>query len=148
MFDLVPFRSRGNIAKRGDAFDRLFDYMFEQPFGALNKFSAGFSSFKVDVKDNGLSYELIAELPGVNKEDISLDYEHDYLTITANRAEETEDKKDNYVCRERHVGKIQRSFFINNIDENNIKAQFKDGVLKVELPKTADAKPTRQISIE
>lgn len=148
MFDLVPFRSQGNLSKRGDAFDRLFDYMLDQPLGALGKFHSGFSSFKVDVKDNGGAYELTAELPGVKKEDIALHYERDYLTISANREEETEDKKDNYVCRERHVGKIHRSFFISNIDESGIKAQFKDGILKVDLPKVSAEKAKKQIDIE
>lgn len=148
MFDLVPFRSHGNITKKGDAFDRLFDYMFDQPFGAMSKLGSAFSTFKVDVKDKGAVYELVAELPGVKKEGISLNYEHDYLTIGANREEETEDQKENYVCRERHVGKMQRSFFINDIDETNIKAQFKDGVLIVDLPKLTAEKIRKQIAIE
>lgn len=148
MFDLVPFRSHSNIAKKRDSFDRLFDYMVEQPFGTLSKIGAGFSTFRVDVKDQGTFYELTAELPGVRKEDIALNYERDYLTISANREEESEDKGDNYVCRERHFGKIQRSFLISNIDESKVKAQFTDGVLKVELPKLEAEKARKQINIE
>lgn len=148
MFDLVPFRSRTNIAKRGDAFGQLFDYMLDQPFGALNKLGTAFPTFKVDVKDNGTAYELIAELPGVKKEDITLHYENDYLTVSANRDEEKEEKQENYVCRERHTGRVERSFFIDDIDESKIKAQFKDGVLTVDLPKSVGEKPTKQISIE
>lgn len=148
MFGLVPFRSQGNVMKKGDAFDRLFDYMFDQPFGALNKLHSGLSTFKVDVKDKGTSYELTAELPGVKKEDIQLHYEQDYLTISAKREEEKEDKQDNYVCRERHVGSIQRSFFISNIDESKIAASFTDGVLTVEMPKLEGEKPVNRIEIK
>lgn len=148
MFGLVPFRSHGNVTRKGDAFDRLFDYMFDQPFGALNKLHSGLSTFKVDVKDKGSSYELTAELPGVKKEDIQLHYEQDYLTISANRAEEKEEKESNYVCRERHVGSIQRSFFISGIDERRIAAAFKDGVLTVDLPKLEGEKPVKQIEIQ
>lgn len=144
MFDLVPFRSQGNIAKKGDAFDRLFDYFLEQPFGAMSKLH---STFQVDVKDKGSAYELIAELPGIQKEDISLSYEHNYLTITAKREEQTEDKNENYVCRERHFGSMQRSFFINDIAEENITAEFKDGVLKVEMPKAKPHECNKQIQI-
>ena len=148
MFGLVPFRSHGTMTRKGDAFDRLFDYMFDQPFGALNKLHSGLSTFKVDVKDKGSSYELTAELPGVKKEDIELHYEQDYLTISANRAEEKEEQQENYVCRERHVGKIQRSFFISNIDESKIAASFTDGVLTVELPKLDGERPLKQIEIK
>lgn len=148
MFDLVPFRSNTNIAKRGDAFDRLFNYMLEQPFGALNKLNSSFPTFKVDVKDNGAAYELIAELPGVKREDIALRYEGDYLTISANCGEEKEETKENYVCRERHTGRIERSFYIDDIDESGIKAQFKEGVLTVDLPKLEGKKAAKQITIE
>lgn len=148
MFGLVPFRSHGNVTRKGDAFDRWFDYMFEQPFGALNKLHSGLSTFKVDVKDKGSFYELTAELPGVKKEDIELHYEQDYLTISANREEEKEEKQDNYVCRERHVGKIQRSFVISDVDESRIAASFQDGVLTVELPKLEGGKPVKQIEIK
>lgn len=144
MFDLVPFRSQGNIAKKGDAFDRLFDYFLEQPFGAM---SGLHSTFQVDVKDKGSTYELIAELPGIQKEDISLSYEHNYLTITAKREEQTEDKNENYVCRERHFGSKQRSFFINDIAEENITAEFKDGVLKIEMQKAKPHENHKQIQI-
>ena len=84
MFGLVPFGSRNDLAKREDSFDRLFD-LFREPFfhGALSPLRdlGGLSSFKVDVKDNGDAYELTADLPGVKKEDITLNYENSYLTI-------------------------------------------------------------------
>ncbi|WP_110954499.1 Hsp20/alpha crystallin family protein [Anaerosinus massiliensis] len=144
MFDLVPFRSQGNIAKKGDAFDRLFDYFLEQPFSAMGKLH---STFKVDVKDNGSVYELVAELPGIQKEDIALQYENNYLTITAKREEQSEDKNENYVCRERHFGSMQRSFFISDIARENITAEFKDGVLKVALPKVNPNENYKQIEI-
>ena len=75
MFGLVPFASRHDLAKEENDFDRLFD-VFDEPF--LTNFKA--PDFKVDVKDNGTSYELTAELPGLKKEDISLTYEDHYLT--------------------------------------------------------------------
>ena len=76
MFGLVPFVSGKDLAKEENDFDRLFD-VFDEPF--LTNFKT--PDFKVDVKDNGDSYDLMAELPGLKKENISLSYKDNYLTI-------------------------------------------------------------------
>ena len=142
MFGLVPFGSRHDLARKEDGFDRLFD-MFNEPFfsGELSPFKGwGASSFKVDVKDKGDGYELTADLPGVKKEDISLRYENSYLTIAAKQDESKEEKddKNNYIRLERSVGSVTRSFYIDNIDEARVTAAFKDGVLKIDMPKLAE----------
>ncbi|MBR1859072.1 MAG: Hsp20/alpha crystallin family protein [Selenomonadaceae bacterium] len=152
MFGLVPF-ARRNMAKRGDdGFHSLFD-VFNEPF--FNDFMTTASSmgsgFKVDVKDNGNAYELIADFPGMKKENINLSYENSYLTISAKTEDGTDEKDDNgnYIRRERHVGSMSRSFYIDNIDETKIDAEFKDGVLKVTLPKTVEEAPKpKQILIK
>ena len=109
----------------------------------------GASSFKVDVKDSGDHYELSADLPGVTKEDINLRYENGYLTIAAvhNESKDEKDDNGNYIRRERHTGEVSRSFYIDGIDDANIRAEFKDGVLQVSLPKAADAPERKQIEI-
>ena len=80
MFGLVPFAK--NIAKSNDDFNKLFDVFnepfFHEPFAKMNSYV---KSFKVDVKDTDKAYELTAELPGIAKENISLDYNKGYLTI-------------------------------------------------------------------
>lgn len=58
-----------------------------------------------------------------------------FLVISAKRDENIENKKENYVTRERHYGEFKRSFYIDNIDENKIDASFTDGVLRITLPK-------------
>ena len=142
MFGLVPFGSRNDLAKREDTFDRLFD-LFREPFfhGAMTPLRewGGMSAFKVDVKDNGDAYELTADLPGVKKEEIALSYENSYLTIATTREENKDEKddKDSYIRRERSVGSTSRSFYIDDVDEAKVSAEFKDGVLKVTLPKAA-----------
>lgn len=152
MFGLVPFGSRNDLAKREDSFDRLFD-LFREPFfhGALSPLRdlGGFSSFKVDVKDNGDAYELTADLPGVKKEEISLSYENSYLTIATTREENKDEKddKDSYIRRERSVGSTSRSFYIDDVDEGKVSAEFKDGVLKVTLPKAAAPAGKKAIEI-
>ena len=143
MFGLVPFVSRRNLSKSNDDFHSLFD-IFNEPFfnmPAMNMSAA--ANFKVDVKDNGNAYELIADFPGLKKENISLNYENSYLTISAQTEEgnEEQDDKGNYIRRERHVGSMSRSFYIDNVDENKISAEFQDGTLKIDLPKKVEDTP-------
>ena len=139
MFGLVPFASRHDLAKEENDFDRLFD-VFDEPF--LTNFKA--PDFKVDVKDNGTSYELTAELPGLKKEDISLTYEDHYLTIATKKSEDNDEKdeKGNYVRRERRSSSMSRSFYINDIDESKCTAEYKDGILSVHMPKSAEKAAT------
>jgi len=154
MFGLVPFASKNSLAKKEDAFGRLFD-MFNEPFfdtelAPFSKWNGGSTaSFKVDVKDKDFSYELTAELPGMKKEDISLRYENNYLTIEAHKDEEKEEKDEanNFIRRERYTGSVARSFYIDHINEAGVKAEFKDGILNIEMPKAADAGKPKEIEI-
>lgn len=148
MFGLVPFGK--NLPSGQDTFTSLFDIFNEPFFNDFPMSSAQSGKFKVDVKDNGNDYELTAELPGMSKENISLDYTNSYLTISAKRNDEKNesDDKGNYIRRERHFGSMSRSFYIDNIDETKIKAEFKDGILKVDLPKvTEQVQQVKQIPI-
>ena len=134
MFGLVPFVSNSSVSNDENVFDRLMN-VFDEPF--MQGFRA--PEFKVDVKDNGESYDLTAELPGMKKEDISLNYRDNYLTIAA-KNEQSNDEKDaagNYVRRERSTSSMSRSFYIDNIDESKATASYQDGILSVHLPKTA-----------
>ena len=108
------------------------------------------ANMKVDVKDNGDAYELTADLPGMEKKDITLHYENNYLTIEASRDESSEQKDDagNYIRRERHTGSISRSFYIDNIDETKVSAEFDAGVLKVTLPKAPELQRSTKIDIK
>ena len=151
MFGLVPFAK--NISNKDDDFNSLFD-VFNEPFfhNALSPFSTA-KSFKVDVKDLGSAYELTAELPGIKKENISLSYENSYLTIkVAKKEEKTVDDKEKqsekYLRRERYYGEMQRSFYIDDIDEANVKAAYKDGILTVTLPKAVKKETATAINID
>lgn len=161
MFGLVPFAK--NISNKDDDFNSLFD-VFNEPFfhNALSPFSTA-KSFKVDVKDLGSAYELTAELPGVKKENIALSYDNSYLTIktTVDKKEEQPvneaDAKDakngktaseKYLRRERYYGEMQRSFYIDDIDEANIKAAYKDGILTVTLPKAVKKETATTINVD
>ena len=161
MFGLVPFAK--DLTKGSNDFSNLLD-VFDEPFqNIFAPVSAAVKSFKVDVKDQGTAYELTADLPGVSKENISLNYKNSYLTIKTTVAKEvnsdtkddkaakdTKDEKpaDKYLRRERYSGAMQRSFYIDNVDKDNIKASYKDGVLTVVLPKLTKQQSATQISID
>lgn len=134
MFDMVPFRKNNNsVTKRGDYFNQLFDNFFNDDFLApMTHFG---NSFKVDLKETENEYIVEADLPGINKEAIDIEYENNYLTVSAKREETIENKDNNYVRRERSYGQFSRRFYIDNVDEQKIDASFKDGVLKITLPK-------------
>ena len=109
----------------------------------------GFGGFRTDITDDGASYRLEADLPGFKKEDIHVDVDGDLLTISAERGNESEEKKDGYVRRERSFGSFRRSFDISGIDEDGIQAKYADGVLTLELPKKEPEKPeTRRIELQ
>lgn len=136
MFDLVPFRRR-SLAK-SNSFNHFLANFFDDDFFLP---MTAMKSFKVDLKETNQSYVIEADLPGINKEDIQLDYSNNYLTISARRMEAvTDNDSENYVRQERYYGELQRSFYIDNVKENDIEAEFKNGVLKVVLPKADKSK--------
>ncbi len=152
MFGLVPFGSRKDLAA-GNAPRSIWD-VFNEPFfhddffPTMSDFNTA-GGMRVDVKDNGDSFELTADLPGMRKEDVNLTYQNGYLTIAAVQQKENseQDDKGNYIRRERRIGSVSRSFYIDNIDESKIDAEFKDGVLTVKLPKSAEVQHSATINI-
>lgn len=132
MFEMIPFR-RHMLNRGDDDFGQLFRNFFNNDF--TQELSNIYGSFKVDLKETEDSYLVEADLPGMNKDAINIDYESNYLTVSAKRDDTIEDKRENYVRRERHYGEFKRSFYIDNVDEEKIDASFKDGVLKITLPK-------------
>ena len=144
MFEIIPFDRRGHQFSTCDPF-RAFDEM-ERSF-----FKNSLTEFRTDVSDNGDSYLVEAELPGFSKEDIRIDLDKDRLTISAERKSETEDsdEKKNFVRRERYYGSYSRSFDVTGIDTESIKAEYKDGVLNLTLPKKVPEIPAaKKIEIE
>ncbi|MGI5893757.1 MAG: Hsp20/alpha crystallin family protein [Candidatus Merdivicinus sp.] len=108
-------------------------------------------SFRCDIKDEGNQYKLEAELPGFQKEDISVDLHDDCLTISArhNSEKQEEDKEHQYLRRERRFGSYSRSFDVTGIDREKISASYRDGILTLNLPKASELPPEkRSIQIE
>lgn len=103
------------------------------------------NSFRTDIIDKGESYELKAELPGFQKEEISVKQNGDYLTISAVHTEERSmEAKENYIRRERRSGSYNRCFNVSDIQVDNISAVYKNGILEVKLPKKDASTPNRR----
>ena len=146
MFGLVPFKFNNGENNRGLTISDMFNDFFNDDM--LSKFNSS-GSFKTDIKETPEEYIVHAELPGVKKEDIKVDYNNNYLTISATRNNESEEKKDNYIRRERSYGSVSRGFYISNVNKDSIKAKFDNGVLNIELPKKElTANNSTQILIE
>lgn len=127
------------------------------PFYDIDKLTRSFfnetpiRAFSTDIRDNGDSYTLAAELPGFNKEDIAIDINGDQLTIQAQHKQENDQKDDqgNYLRRERYYGSYSRSFDVSQIETDGITAAYENGVLKLELPKrTARVPAARRLEIQ
>ncbi len=133
MFALTPFER-----KSYDLFNAFHD--FEKDF--FGEDSRTFSC-KTDIRDEGDHYVLEAELPGFEKSDIKLDVSDGFLTLSAEHSTDNseKDKDGKYVRRERSYGSYQRSFDVSGINTDNIDAEYKNGVLFVDLPKKAIEKP-------
>ena len=101
---------------------------------------------RVDIAERDKAFEITAELAGVPKEDIKVSLDNNVLTISGERKSEVEDKKHHRI--ERFYGSFSRSFSLpENVDESAIKAENKDGILKLTLPKAEVKEKQRQIEI-
>lgn len=126
------------LPKRYD-FD-LWDSFFKDSFfKGMDK-----QVMKTDIVEKEKEYELIVDLPGYQKENICMDVQDGYLTISAEtKAEKMDENALNFVRQERHFGKCQRSYYIGiEVKNEDIKASYKNGILKVIVPK----KDTQKLS--
>ena len=144
MFELIPFDRTIRHMTNFDPFREL-DNMERSFFGNGSVVSA----FRTDVSDTGDAFKLEAELPGFSKDDIKIDIENDCLTISAERKLDDEDKKKNFVKRERFYGSYSRSFDVTGIDTDAIEASYNAGVLTLTTPKKkAEVPASRRLEIK
>lgn len=123
----------------------LFDDDF---FGVLQNRTSSLPA--VNIKEDDKKYNLELAVPGMNKNDLKIDINEDVLTISSESKHENEENKDGYKRKEFSYSSFCRSFYIpENVNRDNIEANYKDGILTVSLPKQEEEKSkiTRQISI-
>ena len=132
-----------------DDFDRDFFRGFVRPEHVLYGKNAS-RLMKTDVKETDEGYEVDVDLPGFNKDEIKLDLNNGYLTISTEKSLNKENK-GKMLRQERYVGTMQRSFYVGeSITEDDIKAKFENGVLSLMIPKKEAPKvpEKKQILIE
>ncbi|WP_028571320.1 Hsp20/alpha crystallin family protein [Desulfonatronum lacustre] len=140
-------RPKGNVesARQPDLFSMMEPY-FSSPFPARESFEKMMPA--VDVSETEQAVLVNAELPGLEAEDVELHVENNYLVLRGVKKEEREEKKKNAVHRECSYGSFSRSIPLPaEIQSDKVTAKFKNGVLKVTLPKSEKAQ-TKRISIE
>lgn len=105
---------------------------------------------KCDIYEKGDDYHLELDIPGFDKKDISIEVSDGYLKIKAEKQESHDEKDEDkkYIRKERVYGKYERSFYIGDIDEEKIDAEFKDGMLKITVPKKEEKKSSKYIDIK
>ena len=123
----------------------LFDEMFEDPFEMMPVFSHhnplygkhAKALMKTDVREKDNAYELDIDLPGFKKEEIQAQISNGYLTISASKGldKEQKDNDGRYIRRERYAGNLSRSFYIGDVKQEDVKAAFKNGILSISVPK-------------
>ena len=139
-----PFR---NVAALQDRINRIFDESFSRTADLDDDISMSAWKPLVDIYETDEAIILKAELPGIKKEDVSVEVKDNVLTLKGVRTEEKEIKEKNYYRKERAFGTFSRAFNLQHrIQPDKIKARFKDGVLKIEIPKPEEEKP-KQITV-
>ena len=147
MAELTPFGSRRHGLSRMNTFDDL-DFQDKSFLRNFFNGSEGFSNFRVDVRDKGDHYEIDADLPGLHREMIDVTINDGMLTISADMDEESKTEKNDYVINERRTGRVSRSFSVPDVKDDEITAEYKDGVLKINLPKsTEEEKKSHKIDV-
>ena len=148
MNNLVPSKNtparredNGRVSSLQSDVNRLFDHFLRSLDVPMFSNIEPVWEPKIDVVDTENSIDISAELPGMKSEDVDVSFSEGLLTIKGEKKEEKEEKKKGYYVSERTYGSIQRSIHLpREVNTDKIEANFKDGVLKISVPKTEEAK--------
>jgi HSP20 family protein len=155
IFDLVPWKRNDKavaIRREEDPFfalrremDRLFDDFWGggllEPYGAFDP--------RVDVTETETEVKVTTELPGLDEKDVEVSLTQNMLTLSGEKKAEKEDKGENYYRMERSYGSFRRAIPLpGEVEADKVEATFKNGVLTVVLPKTAQAQTRKKIAIK
>ena len=142
MANLIPYRYRSLANRPLSIFN---DEIFRPFFQEMERTP----SFRVDVRDMGDQYLLEADMPGISKEQLQIEVDNGVLTISAQVNDSKREEKADYIFNERRAGSFQRSFTLHEIQEDAISAEYKDGVLTLNIPKQVEkASTARRIELK
>ena len=141
---LARWTPRGNLQSFQDEMNRLFNQFFQGGTGEEAGWGVRTWTPPVDIYETDDALILTAELPGVSKDDVSIEIHQNTLILRGQRKHDAEVKEDNYHRVERAYGTFQRSFMLPTlVDQEHVQATYTDGVLELRLPKSEAAKPKR-----
>ncbi len=122
----------------------FFDEFFED-FTSFPKLQSS-SFMKTDIKELDHGYELMIEMPGFDKEDIKVSVDQGYLVVEATHQseKETESDKNTYIKQERYYGSMKRSYYIGDINLDDVKGSFDKGILTLNIPKNTPKLPEKK----
>ena len=137
--------------------ENLFDDFFADPFSMMPAFQNrdalygkhGKNLMTTDVRELENSYELDMDLPGFKKDEVQIDVQNGYLTVSAVKGLNKDEKQDGkYIRQERYAGQCSRSFYVGEgVEAKDVSAKFEDGILKISLPKAEQKKLTASTSV-
>ena len=148
MAGLVPFNKKhsNDLITGFDDFGNMFDDFFADTWPFRRNFFS--NTFKVDVQEKDSNYLVEAELPGVKKGDVSIDFDEGRLKISVRQCEDVDEKKKNYIHKERRCSSIARSIYLEDAKAEGITAKLDEGVLSVTVPKQQKPDTSKRIEIE
>ncbi|GBD02705.1 Spore protein SP21 [bacterium HR18] len=146
MTSLVRFAPMAELRRLQQEMDRLFDTFFGREAEATEEAPVVWVP-RADLAETEDAYLIHLDLPGMNKEELSITYQDGTLAVSGERKTETKEEKANFVRLERSYGRFYRSFTLPKaVDDKRIEAKYENGVLTIRLPK-AEASKARRIEI-
>jgi HSP20 family protein len=143
---LVRWRPMGDMVSMQDEMNRTLEDLWRR---ALTRSGAGAGWIPpVDLLENENEFKLVAELPGMSRDDVKISLTDNILTLRGEKKAQSEETEQNWHHVERSYGTFERTFHLTNaVDASKVKAKFDNGVLTVQLPKVEEARP-REIRID
>ena len=137
--------------------ENLFDDLFRDDFSMFPAWSGRDPLYgkhakhmmKTDVRETEDTYEVDMDLPGFKKDEINVDLKNGYLTVSASKGldKDEKDKNGKYIRQERYVGACSRSFYVGDVEPQDISAKYEDGILKLSMPKHVKKELPRSTTI-
>lgn len=135
-------------------FDTMLSDFFSDPFfsgrtlAGFGPESPGLAGFRVDIRESDEAYTVYAELPGIDKQAVSLDLKEGVLTIDVTREDKDERDEEGYIHRERRMASMRRSLYLKDAASDGANAALENGILTVTVPKAVKQPQTSRITIE